>query len=251
MFDASGKVVGVAAATDPEGAGNFVIPVARLVTFLETPVVDFDPYHPRRGPAQPVEWTIRGSAADADEQAPRGLVGRPHCHLRGRSRATHHPAQQAGDGVFRAKFIPVPEEPIRWVNLVFREREVRGFKVCDSLLVKDESVTVGDKKFLWSDVKTIFPGPMPRVLTVVGESVNGRVAGLGNLRGKLGQTWKTVDLNEEPKITVSPRAAIACLLSRVGGRDQTRVERIEGASSVDWRIAARMVPNLLPAAIAE
>ena len=199
ILDTAGHVVGVAVATaGPRTARKPMIPVGTLSTFLAMPGLVFEPptldYKDR---AVPAVWTIQVQPPIPGEKLPEGLsvdvtvnyqYGQPHTFK----------AQPAGDGVFQAKFTPVPQDPVRNVSLSVWD----GQRFRYEAIVKDDQVSVGNKKFLFSELRYLFPGPTSRVETWKGQVETGPIRGLGKARARVGQTTRTVDLNEAPKLSV-------------------------------------------------
>ncbi len=229
ILDAAGKVVGVVVASaGPRAAPKPMIPAGTLSTFLATPGLVFEPppldYKDR---AVPAVWTIQVQPPIPGGKLPEGLsvdvtlnylYGEPHTFK----------AQAAGDGVFRAKVTPVAQDPVRNVRLSVWD----GQRFQYEAIVKDEQVSVGNKKFLFSELRYLFPGPSSRVETWKGQVESGRIRGLGKVRAKFGQTTRTVDLNDAPKLSVgrlqppTPVSAIDTLVQlKQGSKTLVRLSR--------------------------
>ena len=219
ILDAAGKVIGVAVATGSDRVPKPVIPAGTLAEFLATPGLVFEPppldYKDR---ARPVVWTIEVQPPTPGAKLPDGLSVDVTVNYQYGEPKTFT-AKAAGDGVFQANVIPVSQDPAQKVALdVWSDA-----KYLYQTLVKDEHVAIGDKKFLLSELRFLFPGPSPRVETRKAEIVSGPIRGLGKARARVGQTMRTVDLNQAPKITVtqlqapSPVSSIEALVQAKQG----------------------------------
>ena len=93
-----------------------------------------------------------GPTPDTGEKLPEGLSVDVTVNYQFREPHTFK-AQPAGDGVFQAKFIPVPQDPVRNVSLSVWD----GQRFRYEAIVKDEQVSVGNKKFLLSELRYLFP----------------------------------------------------------------------------------------------
>jgi hypothetical protein len=196
LLDGSGRVVGVAVATAPGAAPKLMIPVGHLADFLATPGLVFEPppltYEDR---AKPVTWTIRVQPPTPVAKLPEKLSVAVTVSNKGGEPRTYK-AQPAGTGTFKVTLAPVPRDPERKVGLTAWDGSTFLYEV----LVKDDDVRVGDKKFRLSDLRFLYGGSSPRVQTSKGDTVSGPIRGLGKVKAKVLQRSAKVDRTQAPKL---------------------------------------------------
>ncbi|WP_406695291.1 serine protease [Singulisphaera sp. Ch08] len=178
-----GQVVGVAVATVVGGGVNYAIPVGQLSARLERPglqaLIPPMDYHDR---VRPVTWTFNALMPWSSGKLPEGLsvilrlspnVGEPRTIV----------CEPLGNDRYHATFTPVPRDRTRLVRLeIFPPGNHSGIGVAAE--VKDCDVTVGKRRFMLGDLRSIafHPGynQGPYVILGNGEKVDGIIKGLGS-----------------------------------------------------------------------
>ena len=205
VVDTDGRVIGVAVATIRGAAMNLAIPVGRLADFLKAPGVDFNPPPlDYKNQSQPVNWTIKVRPATPTERLPEKLS--VDVKISNDQKPPRiYKAQPVGGGDFRVRVTPVARDSDRKVEL--DARFPNGQAIAEQ--VKDGNVRVGDTRLMLSDLRTLFSGTQPRVLTSRGEMVIGPIVGLGKIKRKIRNRTVTIDLNDASQINVRPLQASA------------------------------------------
>jgi S1-C subfamily serine protease len=201
VLDASGKVIGVVAATVPGAAMNLAIPVGRMADFMAAPGVVFDPPPlSEQDRDRQVTWTIRIEAAKAGARIPEDLsvvVTLPAGS--GEPRTFTAQPEGSDSGAYTLTLSPLSGEPPRGVELLAR-LGIRGAAV--RVHRNDGEVAIGGGKFRLSELRAIYPTGSPHAETVGGKTVRGQVEGLDKVRTMIGQRVAIFDLSQAAEITV-------------------------------------------------
>ncbi len=128
VLDASGKVIGVAAATVSGKSITLAIPAGRLADFLAAPKMSFNPpaltFHNRH---KPVPWSIKLEPATTEGRLPEGLSVHltiahgdiadpkrdgtaPTWYIARTTRTRTAVAKPASDGTFKVELAPLPSD---------------------------------------------------------------------------------------------------------------------------------------------
>jgi hypothetical protein len=178
-----GQVVGIAVATVLGRGINFAIPVGLLTERLGRPglQVQLPPlaYSER---SRSVTWTFKPVAPWPSGKLPEGLsvvvtltpdIGEPRVII----------AQPSGTDGYRATFTPMPRNRTRMVRLYVQTDDNPQHSVYTE--VKDCDVTVGKRRFMLGDVRTLFFNPGfnqgPYVILAQPAKIDGPIKGLGTV----------------------------------------------------------------------
>ena len=199
VLDASGKVIGMVAATVEGAAMNLALPAERLAEFLAAPgIVFYPPPLSDEDRTRQVTWTIRMAPPRPGAKIPEGLSLTLTLKVGSREPRTFT-ADPAGPGEFKLTLNPLPKEPEQAVALLARFGS-RGptIRVYDS----DRTITIGGNPFNLSKLRAIYPVGASRVETVGGKSIAGKIEGLGTVQAGLGRTAGMYNLQDARQITV-------------------------------------------------
>jgi serine protease Do len=195
VLDAGGRVVGIVRAGIGGSGVNFAIPVTRLEELLTKPEIVFDPPAiPDARKSEAHVFTIR--LVSFRKPAPQSSV---ELTLTAGG-ADRKLAATPGEGdTYTVSAAPVPKKDgPRQValNVVFPSGRVQ-------CLVDDREVRIGKESFHLSELRRLSPGrESTTAVTRDGREVSGVLTGLGAVRGDLGGSTTTVDLDKATRVVV-------------------------------------------------
>ncbi|MCA9127328.1 MAG: trypsin-like peptidase domain-containing protein [Planctomycetales bacterium] len=199
VVDLLGQVIGMVESGIIGTGVNFAIPVSHVRHFVSKPVIEFD-----IGAISPndlsteldvpidVRWILEppNEFEVSMEVSVEGMPARPI-----------PVAQQAGEK-FLAKWVPVPGGPgpaKLQVHADFSHGSIAG-------QVVDQHVTVGETKYLLSDLRAIDfsdASELPKVVTS-DQTQRANVGGLSRVRVSIGKSELEVDLAQAKRLTIAP-----------------------------------------------
>jgi hypothetical protein len=202
VLDGAGNIVGVAVASVRGAALNLAIPVGRLAQFLATPGLIFDPppvnYETRN---QPETWTVQVLPPTPSARLPEGLSVAVTVKSDGGA-ARRFSAKPVRDGVWQATVIPS-------LDVDLGVRDSTGKRLLYGAYAKDTEIRVAGKRFRLSELDQLQGGSSPSVRTRQGQTVSGKIAGLGRATRMFNNEAITIDLSQPIQVNVlqAPLAA--------------------------------------------